>query len=585
MAAFKSPTRSADVSFSAEFQDVFADEDSEDDVTLAELARRDLGNDDSDEEDDIPLVNLVNPPVNFDTAYQHPWLGDFAKESGPLLYDPDTTYEPGDIIERIITPEVIEHLVQETNRYAQQYFDKHPKDTLPQYSYYKKWDDIGVPEMRVFLGILFYMGYIKFPNYAMYWNTETLTEIPGFRKLMSRNKFLSILGFLHVSNNDEALPREDPKHDKIGKIRPIMEMLREMWQQNFYPAREVSVDESIIAFKGRTGMMQYMPGKPHKWGIKGWVLAESKSGYMYNFDIYRGAIDGQREKDMTKRVVLDICKPVENNCHHVYMDNFFSSPGLFESLMDRRLGACGTLRANRQGVPNEIKDAEMSKGDPPISVRDGHLQFISWQDKKKVNVVSTIHNNETFIKTVRCKDAATNFQRRIEKPKSIELYNKFMGGVDLIDQKLMVYLSVHRTTKWWKKIFVYLMEVSFVNASIIWKALNPGKRFEVERFRLAVIKRLVGNHQREVLPSPVLHGDLPARRVGRHFITRNKNKTTGGNQAYPDCAVCSKRNGKRCQTLFLCEQCNVPMHPYPCHMRYHTMRDYKIICTKELHKS
>ena len=47
-------------------------------------------------------------------------------------------------------------------------------------------------------------------------------------------------------------------------------------------------DEIIIAFKGRTAMSQYMPNEPHKWGLKAWCLADSKSGYMYNVNMYTG---------------------------------------------------------------------------------------------------------------------------------------------------------------------------------------------------------------------------------------------------------------------------------------------------------
>ena len=36
----------------------------------------------------------------------------------------------------------------------------------------------------------------------------------------------------------------------------------------FYPRKEFSVDESMIPFEERTGLLIYMPTKPTKWGLK-----------------------------------------------------------------------------------------------------------------------------------------------------------------------------------------------------------------------------------------------------------------------------------------------------------------------------
>ena len=44
------------------------------------------------------------------------------------------------------------------------------------------------------------------------------------------------------------------------------------------------VDEQIVLFKGNSGIKQYMPNKPHKWGYKFFVLADSK-GMTYDFRI------------------------------------------------------------------------------------------------------------------------------------------------------------------------------------------------------------------------------------------------------------------------------------------------------------
>jgi hypothetical protein len=44
----------------------------------------------------------------------------------------------------------------------------------------------------------------------------------------------------------------------------------------------------MTGFKGRFILKQYLPGKPTKWGIKAWDIADSSNGYLLKCDIYKG---------------------------------------------------------------------------------------------------------------------------------------------------------------------------------------------------------------------------------------------------------------------------------------------------------
>ena len=58
--------------------------------------------------------------------------------------------------------------------------------------------------------------------------------------------------------------------------------------QAYIPGCELAVDEAMNGFKGRFFLKEYLPGKPTKWGIKAWGLADSASGYLLKCDIYKG---------------------------------------------------------------------------------------------------------------------------------------------------------------------------------------------------------------------------------------------------------------------------------------------------------
>ena len=49
----------------------------------------------------------------------------------------------------------------------------------------------------------------------------------------------------------------------------------------------------MIAFRERLGFRQYMPAKPTKYGIKVWVHADSRSGFVNEFDVYVGKPPGK----------------------------------------------------------------------------------------------------------------------------------------------------------------------------------------------------------------------------------------------------------------------------------------------------
>ena len=96
--------------------------------------------------------------------------------------------------------------------------------------------------------------------------------------------------FLHLNDNTQYVSKGQPGHDPIFKLRPFLQSLLANFQQAVTLDRDLSVDEQMISFKGRLGFLQYMPKKPVKWGMKAFVLAESKTGYVYNWRLYTGMV-------------------------------------------------------------------------------------------------------------------------------------------------------------------------------------------------------------------------------------------------------------------------------------------------------
>ena len=82
--------------------------------------------------------------------------------------------------------------------------------------------------------------------------------------------------------------KEDHKTDKAFNMRPVIDHLNSKFFLVLSNDSEQSIDEQMVSFKGRSGMKQYIKWKLIKWGFKFWFCCSSKSGYLYQMDIYLG---------------------------------------------------------------------------------------------------------------------------------------------------------------------------------------------------------------------------------------------------------------------------------------------------------
>ena len=271
-------------------------------------------------------------------------------------------------------------------------------------SLYSNWKPVTIEEMKGFIAVLLNMGIIQLPNMKDYWSTSDTTNIPFFRSVFSRNRFFQIYGTLHVGKIDGTLRKD--------KLQPLLDLLCPAFEASYTPSQHLAIDKSIIAFKGRLGCIQYVKGKPHPWGIKAYVLADSVSGYLHKFCIYLGRETELVQPELlhTVRVVLTLVEGLENKGHDLYIDRFYNSPFLATELQKMGITVTGTyilvfsitlylfflimvgtVQANRAGLPPALK----AKGKKPKGTveafRSGDMMALAWTDKRKVLMLSTKH--------------------------------------------------------------------------------------------------------------------------------------------------------------------------------------------------
>ena len=245
---------------------------------------------------------------------------------------------------------------------------------LTEYSRLHDWHDkienVTVEDVKAVTALELAMGLSRLPAIPLHWSTHPLFSNTFFPSVMSRNRYQSISSMIHFSDNQHMIARGHEGYDPLFKIKPVLNYMNERFTAVYQPGKELDIDESMVGFKGRLSFIQFMPAKRTRFGIKNWSLNESRSGYACHLTPYTGkandAGDGARGDDrhwgLAARVVLDLLDGYENLGHHVYMDNFYSDPDLYDRMRTLNIGAVGTVRAKRKGLPASFK-IKMKKGD------------------------------------------------------------------------------------------------------------------------------------------------------------------------------------------------------------------------------
>lgn len=466
---------------------------------------------------------------------------------------------PLEFFQNLFPLELQERIVINTNLYAKQQNSKNYKD-------------ITSKELCAFLGMTIMMGLCPLSNIELYWSTDDFYKHKEISQIMTCKRYKKILENLHVCNNDDAIPRHLPGHDKLFKVREMMNILNHTFTENASQSQRQSIDESMIKFKGRSTLKQYMPAKPIKRGYKVWARCDAKTGYLYEFNIYTGRDNTDctsiNDAGLGYKVVTSLCKNVPANTL-IAIDRFFSSLPLLETLHSKGIYCVGTFIANRKGIPLSIKETprkaeKLAPGE--FMYEYSHpTSVIRWHDKKDVLVMSNAFDPRRveIIKRTQ-KDGS---KKEIYCPQAICEYTKTMGGVDLFDHLKSSYTLGRRSRKNWLRIFWYLFEAAVINSYILYKQSKMDCAHS--DFRLMLSRALINGF---------------CSRKRKATIFKNKN---GGNFGVPSeirlanvglhmpipstskrCKYCSTKAVPK-RSSYTCKICKVPICIYPCFENFH----------------
>ncbi|UYV65689.1 hypothetical protein LAZ67_3005152 [Cordylochernes scorpioides] len=299
-----------------------------------------------------------------------------------------------------------------------------------------------------------------------------------------------------------------------------------------------SSDTEINYFQEDEVDVANLPWHHGRFGIKLWMVCESETGYCLQFKPYKGKL-GQIHKSLSYDV------PMKLLTNSNLLNNFFTSIDLARDLAKNGTYLTGTVRANRKGFPAAIKTANYSSNNI-IYLRNQEILAIGYKEKPSKPPVR-------FLSTY-CEAISEAKPRRpnSEYPQVKNIYDKYMGRVDLNDMMMYVYMDERKGRKFHRKVVINILHRALLNSYIIYlQHCKDSPLLSRQKFNISVINSLVENIQEPCNPSTsqIQVQSLPQKREKRttvkYQLVRHSFKHTG-DQPFK-CEYCDYKSAAKYQ--------------------------------------
>ena len=479
-----------------------------------------------------------------------PGVSPIAEEQIDLLSEDDNelcTY----FIDLFLPQEMFSKVAQWTNERANLHNESRPTPSSAD------WRNVTESEVRKFIGLCFLMGMVNKAKLSDYWSSDPLLATPFFHneKALSRDRFLEILKFIRFASYSQM-----EQNDSLKKIRPFMNFVQDVLRNAYIPEKELSVDESLVLFKGRLSFKQYIPSKRSRFGIKLYMCCESESGILLRFAVHSNKAEhdtfaASESLPFSSRIVVHLCQDFLELGYVIVCDNWFCSYDLASFLWKKQTMLLGTIRPNR-GIPQELK-THQTKVHETVFMRRGPILVSKFVDKKAsgkktifmIDTLNTAKTNETT------RVSRGNGQQTILKSSSILSYNHMMGGVDRADAMIHSYDCMRKSYRWFVKLALHFAQRLLLNSFCVYKKMGGVK--DHQKFILHAIRYLVtttGRGRRSF--SGKSASTFQSSPTVVHFPSRISSAQTA-KQKRPSkrCKVCSN-NDRRKETRYECGDCD-----------------------------
>ena len=267
-------------------------------------------------------------------------------------------------------------------------------------------------------------------------------------------------------------------------------------------------------------LLQYMPSKPAKYGIKIFRMCDARVPYAIDGMIYTGRQPGE---EVQRNILL--------------------------KLLEKNLTIVGTLCKNKPDIPPVMKPSKSREKQSSEFGFSGNMTMVSYVPKKGKAVVllSTMHD-----------DRAVDDNSVKKKPEVIQYYNQTKSGVDTMDQR-----------RWPMVLWHNVPDVATLNAYTNFTAQHPDYMGGVTNARRLFIKELgkeliMPHMKRRMEGTPQLQthiteamGRCGLRKINAATTQPQENIRQEGQVKRKRCKICPAAKDRKASSW--CSKCTSPV--------------------------
>jgi hypothetical protein len=144
----------------------------------------------------------------------------------------------------------------------------------------------------------------------------------------------------------------------------------------------------------------------------------------------------------------------------LHVENFLSSPALFDDWHNQTIHCCGIVTSNRKGMPKNFgHKMKLKRGDLNTDMESNLTVKVG---KNRWSVITQTNMHYPPLEGNFCDTHGTAV-----KPAIIQDYNRHMRYVGKSDYMTNPYSISRQTLKWTNELFLHLLDVTILNSCII----------------------------------------------------------------------------------------------------------------------
>ena len=134
---------------------------------------------------------------------------------------------------------------------------------------------------------------------------------------------------------------------KWTRFFPVLNIIQDSFAESCKPGQNQTIDERMIAFKGRLNYVQYLPAKPIKRGINVWMYCDADISYLHLFEVYLS-----QQQNSEFGLGYDVVDILGEN-HYVFCDNLFTSVHVLKDLLVCKIYCNEIIWVNKKYLPHD----------------------------------------------------------------------------------------------------------------------------------------------------------------------------------------------------------------------------------------